>query len=52
MTTQEQSAFDLMRATLQGVLNSVAHPDIALRAVLVNLAPVRKALVAADAIKP
>lgn len=33
-----------MAAALEGVLNSACHPDIALRAVLVPLDPVREAL--------
>lgn len=35
---------DRMKAALQGVLNSAVHPDIALRAVMVDLSPVRAAL--------
>ncbi len=33
-----------MRLALQGVLNSALHPEIAIRAAMVQLAPVREAL--------
>jgi hypothetical protein len=35
---------EILRKALEGVLNSAMHPDIALRAALVDLKPVRKAL--------
>lgn len=37
-------ANEVLATALQGVINSAAHPAIALRCVMVDLAPIRKAL--------
>lgn len=35
---------DKLAAVLQGIIDSACHPDIALRVISVDLAPIRKAL--------
>lgn len=42
----ERKLTDQLASTLQGVLDSALHPDIAIRAVMVSLEPVRTALAA------
>lgn len=39
---QEQNT--VFKEALEGVINSCAHPEIAIRCVMVDLAPLRKAL--------
>lgn len=33
-----------MAATMQGIINGCCHPDVAIRAVFTDLAPIRKSL--------
>jgi hypothetical protein len=39
-----REANEVLATALQNVINSAAHPAIALRCVMVDLAPIRKAL--------
>jgi hypothetical protein len=44
MTPEELQLLRQVEATLRGIINSCAHPDIAIRALLVELKPIRETL--------
>ena len=45
---QQREMIAGLRETLQGVINTACHPDIALRSVMVDLAPIRAAIDTAE----
>ena len=51
MTVEEEKLFKEMADVLRGIVNGCVHPQVAIRAVMVDLKPIRKILNQIDAKK-